>query len=115
MRGSRVVRASFALTSREAQWPNSTRPRVSVANNRIRGRFGAAINDMPGRIAMQRVRQFLVGAALIAAVAGAPTTLWAAEAKIGAVFPMSGPNADYGDTFMSGANLAVTHVNADKM
>jgi branched-chain amino acid transport system substrate-binding protein len=64
---------------------------------------------------MQRVRQFLVGAALIAAVAGAPTTLWAAEAKIGAVFPMSGPNADYGDTFMSGANLAVTHVNADKM
>src|SRR4051794_23595070 len=64
---------------------------------------------------MQRVRQFLVGAALIAAVAGAATSLWAADAKIGAVFPLSGPNADYGDTFMTGANLAVTHVNADKM
>lgn len=64
---------------------------------------------------MQRVRQFVVGAALIAAIAGAPSSLWAADAKIGAVFPLSGPNADYGDTFMTGSNLAVAHVNADKL
>ena len=64
---------------------------------------------------MQRVRHFVVGATLIAAVAGAPSSLWAADAKIGAVFPLSGPNADYGDTFMTGSNLAVTHANADKM
>jgi branched-chain amino acid transport system substrate-binding protein len=64
---------------------------------------------------MHRVRQFVVGAALIAAIAGASSALLAADAKIGAVFPLSGPNADYGDTFMTGSNLAVTHVNADKM
>lgn len=39
----------------------------------------------------------------------------AADYKIGALFPLSGPNATYGDVFMSGANLAVTHINADHM
>ena len=38
----------------------------------------------------------------------------AQDIKIGAVFPLSGPNSAYGELFMSGANLAVEHANADK-
>jgi ABC-type branched-subunit amino acid transport system substrate-binding protein len=37
----------------------------------------------------------------------------AQDVKIGAVFPLSGPNGSYGDIFMSGANLAVDDINAD--
>jgi len=37
----------------------------------------------------------------------------AGDLTIGAVFPMSGPNASYGDIFGSGVNLAVEHINAD--
>ena len=37
----------------------------------------------------------------------------AQDVKLGAVFPMSGPNATYGDLFSSGSNLAVEHINAD--
>lgn len=33
--------------------------------------------------------------------------------EIGAVFPLSGPNATYGDIFMSGADLAARHINED--
>ncbi len=44
---------------------------------------------------------------------------WGASAQatvtIGALFPMSGPNAVYNDIFGSGANLAVEHLNADKL
>lgn len=36
-----------------------------------------------------------------------------AQVNLGAVFPLSGPNATYGDLFSSGANLAVEHINAD--
>ncbi|UHL63699.1 ABC transporter substrate-binding protein [Paralcaligenes sp. KSB-10] len=39
----------------------------------------------------------------------------AADLKIGALFPMSGPNATYGDIFGTGANLAAEHINADKI
>jgi ABC-type branched-subunit amino acid transport system substrate-binding protein len=39
----------------------------------------------------------------------------AANLTIGALFPMSGPNATYGDVFGSGVNLAVEHINQDKM
>ncbi len=39
----------------------------------------------------------------------------AADVTIGALFPMSGPNATYGDIFGSGANLAAEHINADKL
>ncbi|WP_323000330.1 ABC transporter substrate-binding protein [Castellaniella sp.] len=39
----------------------------------------------------------------------------AANLAIGALFPMSGPNATYGDVFGSGVNLAVEHINEDKM
>ena len=37
----------------------------------------------------------------------------AEEHTIGAIFPLSGTNAVYGDVFMSGADLAVEHINAD--
>lgn len=35
--------------------------------------------------------------------------------KIGAAFPMSGPNAELGEIFSRAANLAASHINADKM
>lgn len=34
---------------------------------------------------------------------------------VGTLFPMSGPNAEYGAVFSAGAALAVQHVNADSM
>ncbi|WP_102224165.1 ABC transporter substrate-binding protein [Acidimangrovimonas sediminis] len=37
------------------------------------------------------------------------------DVEIGAVFPMSGTNAIYGDVFKSGADLAAEHINADHM
>lgn len=39
----------------------------------------------------------------------------AADYQIGGLFPLSGPNATYGDVFQAGANLAADHINADKM
>lgn len=39
----------------------------------------------------------------------------AADYQIGGLFPLSGPNATYGDVFQAGANLATDHINADKM
>ncbi|WP_026640958.1 ABC transporter substrate-binding protein [Bordetella petrii] len=39
----------------------------------------------------------------------------ATDLAIGALFPLSGSNAEYGQIFSSGANLAVEHINADKM
>lgn len=38
----------------------------------------------------------------------------AADYTIGAAFPMSGPNAEYGEVFGSAANMAADHINADK-
>ena len=40
---------------------------------------------------------------------------WAADHTIGALFPLSGPNAVYSDVFMAGSDLAVEHINADGM
>jgi len=56
----------------------------------------------------------------IRAWAMAAAALWASASlaqniTIGAVFPMSGPNADYGDIFMGGTSIALDHVNADKL
>src|SRR5690606_22673729 len=51
----------------------------------------------------------------VVAVAAWGATAQAADVKIGALFPMSGPNATYGDIFGSGVNLAVEHINADKL
>ncbi len=43
------------------------------------------------------------------------TSAQAADVTIGALFPLSGLNATYGDIFGSGANLAAEHINADNM
>lgn len=52
---------------------------------------------------------------LVAALSLACMAVHAAELKIGGLLPMSGPNAEYGQIFSAGANLAVTHVNADHL
>ena len=52
-------------------------------------------------------------AAAIAAFAAAGAS--ADEITIGADLPLSGPNAQYGDTFSQGANLAIADINADHM
>jgi branched-chain amino acid transport system substrate-binding protein len=39
----------------------------------------------------------------------------AQDLRIGANLPMSGPNSEYGELFSNAANLAVEHINADKM
>lgn len=54
-----------------------------------------------------------VPAALSAFLLASP--LAAADHTIGALFPLSGPNAVYGDVFMAGSDLAVEHINADGM
>jgi branched-chain amino acid transport system substrate-binding protein len=43
------------------------------------------------------------------------STAQAQDIRIGANLPMSGPNSEYGELFSSAANLAVEHINADKM
>ena len=58
-------------------------------------------------------KRVLSASLLAAAVWGASAQ--AADVAIGALFPMSGPNAVYSDIFGSGANLAVEHLNADKI
>jgi len=52
-------------------------------------------------------------AAAIAAFAAAAAS--ADDITIGADLPLSGPNAQYGDIFSQGANLAIADVNADHM
>ena len=52
----------------------------------------------------------IVGAVALCALS---LSAQAQDVKLGAVFPMSGPNATYGDLFSSGSNLAVEHINAD--
>ena len=53
-------------------------------------------------------------AALMAGVVSAMPAR-ATDVTIGALFPMSGLNASYGDIFSSGANLARDHINADNL
>lgn len=60
---------------------------------------------------MRKVMAVTLAAAALFAVSAAG----AQEHKIGAVFPLSGPNADYGEQFQSGTKLAVEHINADKI
>ncbi|CAH2786498.1 MAG: ABC transporter, substrate-binding protein (cluster 4, leucine/isoleucine/valine/benzoate) [uncultured Caballeronia sp.] len=43
------------------------------------------------------------------------TAAQAEDLRIGTLLPMSGPNAEYGQTFGSGADLSVAHVNADHL
>jgi len=56
----------------------------------------------------------IVRAAGTLAIAMACGAANAEDVRVGAVFPMSGPNATYGDLFMAGASLAADHANADK-
>jgi ABC-type branched-subunit amino acid transport system substrate-binding protein len=53
--------------------------------------------------------------ALAAAACAFGVAVHAQEIRIGANLPMSGPNSEYGELFASAANLAVEHINADKM
>lgn len=63
---------------------------------------------------MQKFKKILKVSVLACALIAASASR-AADITIGALFPMSGPNASYGDVFGSGANLAVEHINADNM
>ncbi|WP_237173242.1 ABC transporter substrate-binding protein [Paracandidimonas lactea] len=58
-------------------------------------------------------RTLSIGLVVAAAIWG--QVAHAKDVAIGALFPMSGPNATYGDIFGSGVNLAVEHINADKL
>ncbi len=65
-------------------------------------------------------RRTLLAAALpVAGGLVAPRRLRAEEAAeaytLGTLFPMAGPNAEYGTIFTAGAAMAVKHVTADKM
>ncbi|PTW62629.1 amino acid/amide ABC transporter substrate-binding protein (HAAT family) [Breoghania corrubedonensis] len=63
-----------------------------------------------------RFASAVAAATLCIAVAGSAIgSAHAEDLKIGALFPLSGPNSAYGDIFASGANLAAQHVNADNM
>lgn len=57
--------------------------------------------------------KFIKTFATVGALVCLASPLAAADHVIGALFPLSGPNAVYGDIFMSGADLAVEHINAD--
>ncbi len=59
---------------------------------------------------------------LLAAAAGLATLAMprlaraqAAAHVVGTLFPMSGPNAEYGTLFTNGVQLALEHVNADRL
>jgi ABC-type branched-subunit amino acid transport system substrate-binding protein len=58
------------------------------------------------------MKKLILGLTLIQAAWALPAA--AADYKIGAVFPMSGANAEYGQIFGTGVNLAIEHINADK-
>ncbi len=62
---------------------------------------------------MSMFKRILTAGLMLGALAAAPAQ--AQDVTIGALFPMSGPNAVYGDIFSSAANLAAAHVNADNM
>lgn len=57
------------------------------------------------------MKKVLGALALCQIVAAAPAL--AQDVKLGAAFPLSGANAEYGEIFSSGVNLAVDHINAD--
>lgn len=66
---------------------------------------------------MIRRRTLLAATAASAATLAAPRFGRAAEAPyvMGTLFPMAGPNAEYGRIFTQGASLALDHIAADKM
>ena len=56
-----------------------------------------------------KIRMLAASAAIVALCAGQAM----ADYAVGALFPLSGTNATYGDIFMSGADMAAEHLNAD--
>lgn len=66
-------------------------------------------------MAIARKATVFAAAAAMTAALIASTPAQAQDQTIGALFPLSGPSASYSDVFMSGANLAVEHINADRM
>ena len=58
------------------------------------------------------MKKLLVGLTLVHAALATPVL--AKDYAIGAAFPLSGANAEYGQVFSSGVNLAIEHINADK-
>lgn len=58
------------------------------------------------------IKQLLASGLMAMALMGSAQ---AEDHTIGALFPLSGPNAEYGDIFGSGSNLAVKHINEDQM
>ncbi|MGE0315205.1 MAG: ABC transporter substrate-binding protein [Lautropia sp.] len=74
------------------------------------------VRRTPGRGAgSAALRGWAAGVAVLVAVGAAGTARAQGEIAIGAALPMSGPNAEYGELFAGAANLAVEHVNADRM
>ena len=60
------------------------------------------------------MKKILASLALCHAASFAAFNAAAEDLTIGALFPLSGSNAEYGEVFSSGANLAVEHINSDK-
>ena len=58
------------------------------------------------------MKKLLVGLTLLHAALATPAL--AKDYQIGAAFPLSGANAEYGQVFSSAVDLAVEHINADK-
>ena len=63
---------------------------------------------------MSMLKKLLITGFLSTVVAFA-TASFAEDTQIGAVFALSGPSSVYGEVYMTGTNLAVEHINADKM
>jgi len=60
------------------------------------------------------MKKILASLALCHAASFAALNAAAEDLTIGALFPMSGSNAEYGEVFSTGANLAVEHINRDQ-
>lgn len=58
------------------------------------------------------MKKLLIGLSLVHAALATPAI--AKDYSIGAAFPLSGANAEYGQVFSSGVDLAIEHINADK-
>lgn len=63
---------------------------------------------------MNSTRRLLLGSALAAPFA-APALAQNEPYVIGTLFSMSGPNAEYGTVFTQGVQLAIQHIEADRM
>lgn len=61
------------------------------------------------------MNKFWLPLCALALCLGGPAPAQAKDLQIGALFPLSGPNASYGDVFKTGVDLASEHVNADHM